>query len=366
MDVKHRHMLGGVELPAELNARNWISITLGAVGFWALFVALASIYAVLVAGYRYAPQNLIHDSALVMLGALFAVAIRVALTRLTTQAFWRQIALTALIAVICAPLFEAAFRVTNSVIKTSGPPDLNFSTVAAASVFWLAPMALWAAINLAMLHEAEGRRRERRLAEARIQAHEAQVRALRYQVNPHFLYNALNSISSLILDGQNAIAEEMVMRLSDFLRASLANDPLLDVRLADEIALQRLYLNIEEVRFADSLAVQVDLPPDLEDALVPSLILQPLVENTLKHGLRGPGEAVTLLRIAARREGDRLHIDVEDNGRGNLALPSNGSSVGLENVRRRLGSRYQSQGRLETIADERGFSVRLALPLAIA
>lgn len=336
----------------------------GAVGFWVLFVSLASLYAVLVAGYRYQPQNLVYDSSLVLLGAAFAVAIRVLLERLTGQVFWRQLLFAALILIAIAPLFEAAFRLMNTVVRASGPADLRPQVVAAAAVFWLAPLGLWAALNLALLHDAEARRRERRLAEARVQAHEAQVRALRYQVNPHLLYNALNSVASLILDGRNADAETMVMRLSDFLRSSLANDPLVDVRLADEIALQRLYLDIEEARFSDTLRVEIEASAAVQDALVPSLILQPLVENALKHGLRGPGE-MTLLRIRAARDGDRLAIEVSDNGLGAAAL-SSGTGVGLKNVERRVATRYAGRGRVEAAAHADGFRVRLDLPLELA
>jgi CheY-like chemotaxis protein len=107
----------------------------------------------------------------------------------------------------------------------------------------------------------------------------------------------------------------MTMQLSAFFRASLSTDPFQDVRLADELELQRLYLAIEQTRFADGLKVEYDVPPALNDALVPSLILQPLVENSIKHGLQETGK-LTTLTISARRVSDRLVLEVADNGRG--------------------------------------------------
>ena len=193
------------------------------------------------------------------------------------------------------------------------------------------------------------------------EAHDAQVRALRYQVNPHFLYNTVSSISTLILEGRSEVAERMTMRLSAFFRASLAQDPFQDVRLADELELQRLYLEIEQIRFSDSLEVRYDIAQGLEDALVPSLILQPLVENSIKHGLQ-EACALTVLTISARASADRLVLEVADNGRG----PScqHGTGVGLGNVRRRLVTRFGVNCRFTAGEREKGgFQVRLEMPL---
>jgi LytS/YehU family sensor histidine kinase len=221
--------------------------------------------------------------------------------------------------------------------------------------------SLWGAASIALLRDREARHRERRLSSLQVEAHDAQVRALRYQVNPHFLYNTLSSISTLIVDGRADVAERMTMSLSAFFRASLAKDPFQDVRLADELELQRLYLEIEQMRFADSLKVQYDVPPGLENALVPSLILQPLVENSIKHGLQEAGN-LTVLTISARGIRDRLVLEVRDNGRGPGC--ENGTGVGLGNVRRRLFTRFGNASRFVAgAAQEGGFQVRLEMPL---
>lgn len=341
-----------------------IAVYMAAAGFWVLFVALASTSAILVGGYSYQPQNLGWDAALVLQGALFSVLIRALLERLTGQPFWGQLMITALVLIACAPVFEAGFRALNAVVRDSGPPDFTPVKVLGGAVFWLAPLGLWAAVNLALLHDAEARRRERRLAEARVQAQEAQILALRYQVNPHFLYNALNSIATLILDRRVDLAEEMVLRLSEFLRAGLANDPLADVRLVEELALQRLYLAVEEVRLGDMFVVEIDVPVTIEDARVPSLILQPLVENSVKHALRGPG-FVTTLRISARRADQRLILEVCDDGIG-AAAGLGGAGVGLGNVERRIAARFGSAGSFEASGDAGGFTARITLPLVFA
>jgi len=186
------------------------------------------------------------------------------------------------------------------------------------------------------------------------------MRALRYQVNPHLLYNTLNSIAALILDGKNDVAEAMVVRLSDFFRASLSSDLHSDVTLGREIAVQRLYLDIEQMRFPDRLTSNFEIPPDLEQELVPSLILQPLVENSLKHGVH-PDGSPTHLTISALKEKDELVLEVADNGPG--TSDASGTKVGLKNVRERLAARFGDNARVETHSDPgRGFVVRLRIP----
>lgn len=180
-------------------------------------------------------------------------------------------------------------------------------------------------------------------------------------MNPHFLYNTLSSISTLILEGRAEAAERMTMCLSAFFRASLAQDPFQDVKLADELELQRIYLAIEQMRFADGLKVEFDLPDGLRDALVPSLILQPLVENSIKHGLNEAGKLM-VLTITARAVMDKLVLEVADNGRG--PGQCGGTGVGLGNVRRRLTTRFGNACRFVAGAKERGgFQVRLEMPL---
>ena len=178
-----------------------------------------------------------------------------------------------------------------------------------ASVVWLFFFLAWSAFYLANQAQAEALGAQRRLADAESAAQAAQVRALRYQVNPHFLFNTLNSLSSLVMTGRTDRAEAMLLALSTFFRTSLSLDPSANVTLAEEIDLQRLYLDIEKARFPDRLHVEIDVPSELEQARLPALLLQPIVENAIKYGVSKSRKAV-LLRIEAR------HLDDHRNGGG--------------------------------------------------
>ena len=164
-----------------------------------------------------------------------------------------------------------------------------------------------------MSHAKQLRAADRHSAMLAREAQEAQLRALRYQINPHFLFNTLNSLSSLVLSKRTDTAERMLMNLSTFFRATLSADPTADVSLGEEIRLQRLYLDIEQIRFPDRLSVEIDVPDALLAARVPILILQPLVENAVKYGVAKSKKPVTV-RISAYEEAGRLHIKVKDDG----------------------------------------------------
>ncbi len=223
----------------------------------------------------------------------------------------------------------------------------------------------WAALFLSLRYASEVRLLERRSAELRAAAQNAELRALRYQVNPHFLFNTLNSLSSLILTDKRAQAERMILNLARFFRTSLSGDPTEDVSLAEEIALQRLYLDIEAVRFPDRLRVEIDLPEALAAAQVPGLILQPLVENAVKHGVSRSALPVTV-KISAQEREDRLVLTVENSvgGGPGEAGPSEGTGVGLRNVRDRLAARFGEGGRCVWRRPEPGrFSVELTMPI---
>jgi LytS/YehU family sensor histidine kinase len=203
---------------------------------------------------------------------------------------------------------------------------------------------------------------QRRSAELRERAHVAQLRALHSQINPHFLFNSLNSVSALILDKNLDRAEEMVVKLARFLRLGLAADPTRKIPLELEIELQRTYLEIEQLRYPD-LTVDVSLPEAIKDALVPSLILQPIVENAVKYGVStAPPNATVTIRAAA--DDGRLGLEVIDSGKG-TATQSSGSGIGLANVRQRLALLYgDSASGLSAGRDSEGrFEVRVSLPL---
>lgn len=172
-------------------------------------------------------------------------------------------------------------------------------------------------------------------------AHQAQLKMLRYQLNPHFLFNTLNAISTLILDGANDTANKAVSGLSDFLRYTLDNDPMSRVTLGSELKALDLYLEIEKVRFGDRLIIEKSIEAGAQSALVPSLILQPLVENAIKYAI-SPSEDGGTLKISARVQRETLVMQLADTGPG-LGNGNNGGKscgVGLQNIRERLQQLY--------------------------
>lgn len=234
-----------------------------------------------------------------------------------------------------------------------GALPLDFALLAA----WT---ALYYGINYFLLLENEIRLRER----LESQASSAQLAMLRYQLNPHFLFNTLNSISTLVLLKQTERANAMLARLSSFLRYTLANEPTAKVTLAQEVETLKLYLEIEKMRFEDRLRPHFKIESETIGARLPSLLLQPLIENAIKYAVT-PAENGADIWITAKREGQAVRIEVADNGNGEggelAASPSTG--VGLANIRDRLSQAYGAAHRFETRQNEQGgFSVIIEIP----
>jgi hypothetical protein len=251
-------------------------------------------------------------------------------------------------------------------------PMKRFRYALDLSVTWLFFFLAWSAFYLANQAQAEAHGAERRATEAESAARAAQVRALRYQVNPHFLFNTLNSLSSLIIGGRAEEAESMVLKLSTFFRSSLTLDATADISLAEEIALQRLYLEIEKVRFPRRLKAEFDIPAELENARLPALLLQPIVENAIKHAVSPTRDKVTLSIVAREAGPGRFTIEISNTGGGRPA-PANGNGhgngtistgVGIANVCQRLSARFGSLAKCAYgPRGDGGYSVLLTLPL---
>lgn len=218
----------------------------------------------------------------------------------------------------------------------------------------------WAALYLALLNAEQARDAERREGEYRRAAKAAELRSLRYQINPHFLFNTLNSLSSLVMTGKADRAETMIQTLATFYRRGLSDDPTGDHPLAEEIELQRLYLEIEAVRFPERLRLSVEVPAELGNVPVPGMLLQPLVENAVKYGVARSSRPVTI-RIAARSEFGRLVIGVSDDGPG--TADEHGLGIGLANVRDRLQARFGDGAALVAGSVPGGFRTEIRLPL---
>jgi len=200
-------------------------------------------------------------------------------------------------------------------------------------------------------------------------AHEAQLRMLRYQLNPHFLFNTLNAISTLILEENTRVANQMVSKLSNFLRYSLDNDPMQKVDLEHEVNTMKLYLEIEQVRFEERLQLAFNIDPAASAALVPSMLLQPLVENAIKYAV-APSETGGAITINARVCGCDLVLEVMDNGPGltaRSAPKATTGGVGLENTRERLAALYGDRHSLQLSNMEGGgLRVEIRLPCELA
>ena len=198
------------------------------------------------------------------------------------------------------------------------------------------------------------------------QASAAQLAMLRYQVNPHFLFNTLNSISTLVLLKQTDRANAMLSRLSSFLRYTLVNEPTGQVTVEQEVETLKLYLEIEKMRFEDRLRPRFIIDPAAAGAHLPSLLLQPLVENAIKYAVTPKEEGADIV-IEALRKGDRVTITVADTGPGSDALyterAAQSTGVGLANIRDRLAQAYGPDHRFETQTNiNGGFSVIIDIP----
>lgn len=236
---------------------------------------------------------------------------------------------------------------------------LDFSLLAAWS-------ALYYSINYYLLLEVQ----TDRLLRMEHQASAAQLAMLRYQLNPHFLFNTLNSISTLVLLKQTDRANAMLSRLSSFLRYTLVNEPAGQVTVEQEVETLKLYLEIEKMRFESRLRSQFDIDPAVAKARLPSLLLQPLVENAIKYAVTPQEEGADIAIEARRAAGDRMLITVSDTGPGEdgqalrPGLPSTG--VGLANIRDRLAQAYGADHRFETQTNIKGgFSVIIEIPLSV-
>src|SRR5690348_17013633 len=205
-------------------------------------------------------------------------------------------------------------------------------------LFHLALLTYWLMLVVLRGMESQRRLKDERLRAARLKTQlvQAQLQALRTQLQPHFLFNTLNAISALAL-ADPAQAKLMIARLSDFLRLTLEEHHSPQVPLSRELQVLETYLGIQRVRFQDRLATHFEIAPETTNAAVPNLILQPLVENALRHGVLAKSSGGAL-HISAAREGDTLRLRVDDDGLG-LAEDA-GEGVGLGNTRARLRVRF--------------------------
>ncbi len=241
-----------------------------------------------------------------------------------------------------------------------------------ASMFYL--LLSWSGLYFGIKFARQSQQQKEAALRAQNIAHAAQLKMLRYQLNPHFLFNTLNAISTLVLDDRRDTAYRMVGSLSAFLRHSLDADPEQRVTLAQEVEALELYLGIEQLRFGERLKVVMDVEPAAREALVPSLILQPLIENAIKYAVSRREEGACI-ELVARRQDDVagaawLDLHLRDDGPGYVeaeAAPNGHARVGLANTRERLRVLYGERQTFQ-IGERRphGVDVHIRLPFEAA
>ena len=318
--------------------------------FWALWLLFLPVVAWLSFRFPLERRRLVRNLGLHLFACLLMVG--------TTRASFRTVAQ------IMPHLerSEEAERAPSPRVPRLPPPStsgtlLGFRVALDVVVYWALVGVSQAIINFRRSQE-----RERRAAELEASLTRAKLQALRMQLNQHFLFNTLNSIAALVYVNPRA-ADEMLGDLSELLRRSLDSMEEQEIPLAQELEFIGVYMSIEQKRFGERLRLEQSVPEELMQALVPALLLQPLVENAIRHGIeprRGPG----LISIEVEQEDKQLHLIVRDNGRGLRDSDSSGRhGIGLVNTRARLQGLYGSNQRFNFgKAEPQGCQVDIHLP----
>jgi signal transduction histidine kinase len=243
------------------------------------------------------------------------------------------------------------------------PGGFSLAEVIGNANTWVPIYWMLLCIAYAVQYRERFRQGQVQAAQLETQLVQAQLQALKMQLQPHFLFNSLNAVSALMGTDVKA-ARRMLAQLSQFLRLVLDGSDTQEVTLAQELHLTRLYLEIEQIRFPDRLAVAYHIAPGTEAAILPALLLQPVVENAVRHGL-APQAGVGELAISAHQQADRLIVQVQDNGRGTTDTAVRG--IGLRNLESRLATRYGTDYAVSVeTAPGQGYCLRLSLPFLAA
>ncbi|MFC3034380.1 sensor histidine kinase [Pseudoalteromonas fenneropenaei] len=236
----------------------------------------------------------------------------------------------------------------------------DFGTWTSAS---LTMLSTWTAFYYGIKIYLDNLEQTQKVAEATHLAKESQLKMLRYQLNPHFMFNSINAICTLILKKESLEAVKMLEKLCDLLRHSLYTDPLEKVSVKEEIGILSTYLDIEKCRFADKLVVDISVENGCDELLIPSMLIQPLVENALKHGMRSG--KVMQVAVAVEKSKSALKITVSDSGKGFDNSNTHKRGIGLANCEQRLKLMYGKSHRIEKgNLNEGGAWVCITLPIS--
>jgi two-component system, LytTR family, sensor kinase len=302
---------------------------------------------------------LIHKLIFVGFGFVISLILRRIYKRLWARSFsFPAITVTA---IFCSYLFgilwAACFNVARWSLDQMDLGRLRWFDYMNGALNYCFVFLAWSALYFGIKHYQDLQAQKERTLEANALAHQAQLQMLRYQLNPHFLFNSLNSIHALIREDPDR-AEKMLDELSDFLRYSLINDKVCDVSLKEEADAVNNYLAIEKIRFEDKLDVAINVAPAAEEFRVPVFLIHPLIENAIKHGMRTSALPLKIRLTASAQDGS-LDLEVANTGRwakqpSIIRGSSNGTGTGLENVRRRLEQVYRGRYRFD-VSEEGGW-----------
>lgn len=320
-------------------------------GFWTFWILLQTLRSAFLAEQGQG-AIFVRQVFVAMIGMTLAWTMHESLMRLRPSSILAQVGWTALVSLPAAVLFASlSFALFHAISPMAGEACIYGSPcflkaaiefVSATTIDWWFVFGAWGLLDLSLASAARASAAGRLAAAHREAARQAEIRALRYQVNPHFLFNILNSISALVMQRNWSEAEMLIGECGRFFRSSLEIDPMADSTLADEIEMQMRYLSLEKRRFPARLKTEYEIPDALGTTSIPSLILQPLVENAVKHGVSRTSSPVTISIRASEDPGDRLRIVVEDDAARDPA-ETPGLGIGLKNVADRLRMRFGAQ-----------------------
>lgn len=338
-------------------------------------------------GWRYV--LMFHGLAWLVYGAVYYADVR-----LTRPADYWQVVLVATVSgsLLCGllTLVYSRLRYLSLVVKVVGALAASLAVAVLWTLvrhiffdYWYAPgptsvpllsirsvvhslnaLLFWSALYFFYDNYRLARENEIRSLRAESLARENQLKLLSYQLNPHFLFNVLNSIAAMALKNDNRAAHEITVKLAEYLRYTLDSEPWRKVPLGEELECAERYLDIQMSRFEDRLAVQYDVPVDLNSSYVPNLILQPLIENAIKHTIASGATSVSI-EIRASIKDYKLCIDVVNSidAATSVQMQENGSGWGLSNVRERLKGYYGDTAAMHTLRTADRYSATLKLPL---
>jgi two-component system, LytTR family, sensor kinase len=296
---------------------------------------------------------LIHKAVFVGLGFLISLALRLIYKQLWKRSFsFPAITITAIFgSYLFGLIWAVSFNVTRWALNEMDLSKLRWYDYFNGALNYCFVLLAWSALYFGIRHYQDLQTQKERTLKANALAHQAQLQMLRYQLNPHFLFNSLNSIHALIREDPDR-AEKMLDELSEFLRYSLLTNKVSEVSLKDEIEAVSNYLAIEKIRFEEKLDIRLEIAPGADEFRVPGFLIHPLVENAIKYGMQ-TSPLPLKLRLKAYRQNGSLRIEVSNSGKwakpseARLTTSSNSTGIGLANVRQRLEQIYPHRHRFD-------------------